>query len=852
MRRVVTYRDLGDLLTSDEYAFVRRCPQIAESVSLKKRLQGLGMMDVTTFSAIMSKVDREWAENHSTMEDMTRISGIISSRESAAQDDDERLWLSGCKRRLFDIWSAINLLEEAGVDPQHMVPDGRDEALLLDIWNSLIGESAGIQRFRANMSFPDTIQRVLEGLGRDGTEPADLTVIVHGFYFLTPIQERLVRMMEGAGISLVFLIPYDSSYGYAHEIWRMFYSGSNGFPDTNEWELVSGGSVNHFGDVLMGRGTPDANHRLVRYGNLIEMVRALSSLDSDDTCLYSPDSGTANEILQDFFPEQYGRRTVLSYPIGGFISALHKMWDPDAGGIVIDPDLMEECFVYGWVMDDKGRRSNALLNQLHGMLPFFTGCHSVEEWDSRLELLHQIQSDVVSIFRSDSDDPVDRRWDEVMGNPFISLSMFDVNEEDTDSVTYVMRRLLEIAEGLFGDDDVDLGDHTSKLMKVLEAGNDRSTIMAWEYKMIDDLLGVIGETGPTGKYPMTDIARAMRVFLDNDVRTGNQEDSSSEWVRPLYDMDGNSYRKVHILLCDMKRLPGGSGSPTWPLSGETLERIRINQSRHDDVPLIGFTSFILENVPVANRYLIYSAFKNEEVTLSWVEEISDKLYAPSPYIKLLERWEPIESSVPAGIPVGDIPAEEPKVVGLSMGSLDVAPEARIDYALCPRRFLYGYLLADHPTYSSRFNQGFVIGGLVAALFGLRKDIVSSTEEIQDNIREMFPNLTSIEMQNIFDKSGRIPDKHYEYRNNREYTNMRHWVEFPAPLSDIIGSRLGTMSWDVSSDMVEATPDTNASNGGNGSKEAKGNRGDSSEYRTICMYCPHEGYCRMAKHGGDAP
>ena len=49
------------------------------------------------------------------------------------------------------------------------------------------------------------------------------TIIFHGFYYFTPLQERIMRLMEQAGIRLIFLFSYNEKYPYANEILRDFY-----------------------------------------------------------------------------------------------------------------------------------------------------------------------------------------------------------------------------------------------------------------------------------------------------------------------------------------------------------------------------------------------------------------------------------------------------------------------------------------------------------------------------------------------------------------------------------------------------------------------------------------------------
>lgn len=44
--------------------------------------------------------------------------------------------------------------------------------------------------------------------------------------------------------------------------------------------------------------------------------------------IYAANS-SANDILKIYFPEQFGERQFLNYPIGHFFLAIANMWDPE-------------------------------------------------------------------------------------------------------------------------------------------------------------------------------------------------------------------------------------------------------------------------------------------------------------------------------------------------------------------------------------------------------------------------------------------------------------------------------------------------------------------------------------------
>ena len=54
-------------------------------------------------------------------------------------------------------------------------------------------------------------------------------------------------------------------------------------------------------------------------------------------------------MLKDYFPDEYGDRKILAYPIGQFISTINNMWDDELQTITLDADSLIDCFSSGWL-----------------------------------------------------------------------------------------------------------------------------------------------------------------------------------------------------------------------------------------------------------------------------------------------------------------------------------------------------------------------------------------------------------------------------------------------------------------------------------------------------------------------
>lgn len=62
--------------------------------------------------------------------------------------------------------------------------------------------------------------------------------------------------------------------------------------------------------------------------------------------LYSA-SGKVNDILRAYFPEQFGERHFLDYPIGHFFVSTTNMWDYETKSVRIENfSDIKECFEF--------------------------------------------------------------------------------------------------------------------------------------------------------------------------------------------------------------------------------------------------------------------------------------------------------------------------------------------------------------------------------------------------------------------------------------------------------------------------------------------------------------------------
>lgn len=870
-REIYTYIDLKKLGQNPYWNKIRNFPQITVTSDLRKSLKGSqehdkvdgifkdeAVVQACEMRKLIEAAFPAWGADETKFHETVVLSQYI--REQIGKHEDDlvtRRWLIGCRRNLGMILSSIVLLEEAGIDITDIHSEGdRNIDFLLEAWRFLKMHDSAIDTFRNRMkelekrSAWDSVFNKL--FGKTNIH----TVVFHGFYYFTPIQERILRLLEKVGIKVIFLFCYDEKYPYANEIWRRSYSVEKGYPDMSEWHMERTDKTEPYGEIFEGRKATIRNKlRMKEYATVMEYVHGMKHVIEQGYFVYSANSNTANQILRDFYPEEYGERKILSYPIGQFVSTLNKMWDEDLQDIVLDEDRLIECFSSGWLSVD-GISGKQYIQDLMYILPFFSDCKRIEEWESRIDFLQQIKDDVVEPFRQnlDLDDSV-ARWQEIMGNPFLNFSVFAVSDEKLEVIIKLIKQLLGMARELFGENKaLRVQEHIQKLDLILKKHELSNELYKEEREIVKDLFEKLSDSsGFTLECFPSDISSALNLYMSGKFNEGEIQSNKIGMVSPLYHIDAACIKhdgKVHICLCDINNMPGGKKEYVWPL---TSRHIKDCYERTGNALIVNMMH-IMECTYICNRYFLYSALKNKDVQLSWIRDMGDKLLSPSPYIKLISEAAGVKLT-PA---VRDtITYERVKEAETGSGRtmpydlermpMNVSKEAKMDYAICPMKYALGYIVEKSPTFQNEFHQNYAINGLIAAIHSLMRTRGMTIDEIYKNIISLFPAMRKVEKRQVYDylqyQSGfsDVDYAGYSELGNMRYSDERLKVRFPnKDVRDQALEKYGKL----------LTPDgrtgmdfyvTAADNETNPYKKVK---------LDVCLFCQHQDYCRHAAFAVD--
>ena len=863
-RQVYTYTDLTKINKCKNFLELMKYPQITVSADLRKCLNGKAEFDmvqglvsdasdfrVTEFHTFNQAIDKDWNSDQSKFTEMILLSEFVRGElEEAGEDKKQKNWLIGCMRNLDSMLSAIILLEQAEVKPEDLNPgENRNMALFVEAWSMLEKKDPAIAAFRMKMkelseksAWKSVFRKAFNIESIDGID----TIVFHGFYYITPHQERVMRLLEKAGFRLIFLIPYDERYPYAYEIWDETYSVDRGYEPKSNWHIDKSELRDPYGEIFEGRKASINNKLEIKeYASIMEFVNEVKHIREKGFSIYSADFKSANQILKDYFPEAYGDRKMLSYPIGQFISTLNRMWDEEKQTISIEEDELIECFSSGWLAID-GVSGKQYMQELMYVLPFFNGCHSIEEWEKRIGLFKEIEKSVIAPFEMELDPDVSvSRWQEAIGSPLKNFSMFAVPSEKLDIILKLIKQLLDMAREMFGTNElVRVQDYIRTLDFILKKHELSQELYAEERELVKDIFEKLSADNSFDAlcHP-SDIARALELFISGRYEEGEVQTNRVGLVYPLYFMDAACVKnksKVHLCLSDVETLPGGNKDYIWPLTGKKMREVYTSTKN----PYILNLTQIMEATTLCNRYFTYCALKNKEVTISWVSTMSEKQLAPSPYIKMLIDATGIELSPAArnAITFNRV-VETPNSLGrIEKYDNDKAPvnmikEARMDYALCPMKYVLGYIVEKYPTYQSDFQMNYALNAFISAIYNLMKDNGMKVDQVYEAVITLFPNMRKVEKRQVYDYiSYDRKENDMDYGNRTEcggrfYTDERLKIHYPnqdvREKTIVKYGKLGTPDARKGMDLYETV-----------------------EVPDACIFCQHVSYCRNALYAGD--
>lgn len=833
MRKIYDYIDIRRLRESTIHDRLKNGTIIAATSDMARALRNYygreyQVLDIHSFITALLP---EWDKEVKDIKNYVMLRSVIDTyiRESKITSNEVKSYLS---RNAADMWNAIKLLVEADVMCTD-IPSELSEPVthFKHIWRRLERDNEQLASFRSIFLFDLSQQSyVMEKLQESaGTKRIQPDIFLIGFYFITPIQERIFDVLNANGFRLTYLNCHNEADGQATKIWEETFKEEY-LARQNKQMQPELSSQNPFTQVLTGQ----AEKLSVKvHEDASELAFATYVKDAYDKGekLYSPDAKNCNLILQEYYPELFEQKHLLSFPVGQYVYFLHMMWDTFEEEIRLDYTSVYKCFASGWLTTERYNGKDYLY-EMKLLEVYFKNCNSAGEWKERLQTLLDAK-EALSDF--ENREQATDRWHRLLGNPFSNIAVYNITEQQIAAITALIEKLIKDAEYLFaGEDQVNLYQHFNKIKKIIRDHLKGWDILQEEKEMAYYLLGQLSdETTKDVVCPMNGVRDAIILLIGNHfTREESQETETSEkveMVKPFSMIEAEllaeDNKPIHLVMADEFAMPGAKKNLPWPLTEELLSKLNLEKKPQTRKYLQCMQSVIF-NRPLSYRYLFYSYLGNAEgdvekpLHAEWISTKQQKSVAISPYLSLLgyetvkrdqeAKWERIEQQI----------AESNLEIGenvLSMPSDDKPREVRMDYMMCQRRYLYSYVLNELPSFSSEFHYSFEMTQLISSFSTLAQ---CNKYEVGKKLAELFPFFRQIERQQASD---------FAKRSDVELEPINYGgVEYP-PLT-IKPHYLYKQIWDEATDRLDAYMEKGIM--------------PKDVYGAMCTYCPYGHLCRQ--------
>lgn len=729
------------------------------------------------------------------------------------------------RRNQSEILKSFLVLTEAGVSASAL-PEATVEAESFKLmYHEFVESSAsGVSEVQELWQSWQKPEKFLNDLKTALHTPRVQAVYLQGFYYMTPLQDRIIEAICRLNIPVYFLNNLEENESGA--IWlnnpRFQHLESYRLPEKKaapSWkaEFFEGGGSRKPAENTIG---------IIEFKDTFSLVRCIMDKERGRTAFYSPMSKDLKDIFEAFFPATDDKRHLLSYPVGQYLMSLYEMWDTEEGILSFKPELLRKCVASGWA-GETFQSDHDLLTVYDKLAIYFEDCLTLKEWHDRAEKLMAVYQEVIPHFTSEGD-----FFREQMEQPLKLYAPFSCNTEDVKRVLAMLERITDDAVLLFkGSRRIRLEEHFKALSKLLEGKSRGALLLSSEQKVVQDLLKRLAMRPSRIKTcSARQLSEAMHFFLGGELdmleETGDEAGWAQDTVRGLSDIEAARFLhpdcEIMLCCCDAQHLPGQPKPYSWPLSSEMLRSLTglepETANRIDDY------CYYMDTTRMSDRYLFSLAMHQPALNLSWVSQHQGKVLASSPYLTILsdiygqeikvwsdnmlsKHGQTVEKTVPE--------FSMPRLDQTAFDGGNLPAEAEWNEDWCPNalwRDLYDFILGAQPSYQDRFSVDFYLTALITVLSRLTGETVDSTAKY---VFEIVPVLDQAERSEVLGFASRAYNKVLPEQNDKK--------KFEGKIYQ--AARLYLKYLPVSSAHDYLTGKTSP-------KDDKG-----------CMLCPHKLYCR---------
>jgi len=730
---IYTYSNPYKLDKEPYWISIRNCFHLCVSQTLvhgmRDQYDEFFMGKLTTISNFINVLYENWESDVTAISQRAAIDNVIESLDFASAIDDDIDYsdiINSLKRNRSYVFESIRKMFELGMESGDIKVSELtyEQKCVVKIYKELKRTENKFFTLRndfteedINEAISNTITSVIEdGKEKEVEHIRNDSVIIHGIHQFAPIMLKTIEILSKYKL-VVILFNYQPDYKSVYQTWldvyssfesKVVFSPKNLNNDSQNYE---GGKVADNITALIDGNTAaiDFSERIkvIEFDNSTEfagyvakLFEAAEKMRKDNRyahpTLYYMDeqfyaaNSNVNNILKIYFPEQFGERDFLDYPIGHFFLSLTNMWDPETQSLYIkDVRDLYECLSCGIIVE---KTPGELITTFDKSKLFYSNETTISGIIKKLERLKKRIEEL-------NDDKQER-------TECLRIEYFDLTESEINNLINALRDFNEITKYFYED----FNDHKNDFKKFYKKIGDVLITHILEVQDIDDefkdivqrVLLRLNEVNDVEANASFDCLReTMRLYLQQVPKEGR----GANWiVRNFEQIDGdvlrrksNKHNKIYHFAClsDRNMSITHKDEFPWPLD---INFFKVAQAPVDWKYRV-FVNSRLEYKNFRRYALIYGlTFSKCSIKLSYIKN-EDKGISELYYLlKILNaNVMPYESEIKDGFkrPVEYIEMENIGMDKFSQYDL-------MKYRLCSYRFLMESVIEGRSVYKDEF------------------------------------------------------------------------------------------------------------------------------------------------------
>lgn len=476
---IYTYRDPYKLKENKElWKEISSCPYFCATQTLVNGLKAVygaafQIGRVTTVKNLTDVLYEKWngmacaVKQHADIDNIIVNSSDITGISGIELDNVKKSFLFNRD----EVFTSIRTMSELKMEPQNIVDKylTPEQRFIVSVYKK-IRASEKVKDFCLEQDF--TEEQINQAITKAMTTAKDNTstkneievetldyIVIHGVHQFSPLLLRAIEEIAKYK-KVILLINYQEQYKNIYQTWIDIYSAFDceiqNF-DGIEYYPVDVSAVSYDGNLLahnigklIGGHKEDISVRkpyeIIEFDNMTEFASYVAKVFEDaekkdqehpmnamKEQIYAADS-SANDILKVYFPEQFGERQFLNYPLGHFFIAIANMWDSETNGIIISViNDIRECLGAGILAEATTGRLLSTFGKLEAL---FDGCASIDDMLSRIKKVRKNKKYVS-----------DEKRQEYLGH----ISYYSVSSIELKELEEALNELEELASFFYED-----------------------------------------------------------------------------------------------------------------------------------------------------------------------------------------------------------------------------------------------------------------------------------------------------------------------------------------------------------------------------------------------------------------